>query len=166
MLPAPPVTRTVLLENQVDVFRTERSIMRRFATLEAKGRIAVTIWHKKTIYVLSCNWKPKIHRDTCLSGSDHNQISLWIIGSDYGKFNDLAFYSAKRRKVKWSLEKRVSKSFSASLSCMIKVFMDSSNVKFVINSTLRVSSITNFSIGFVHEYTSKTPFGRWTGGCE
>ena len=35
---------------------------------------------------------------------------------------------------------------------MIKIFMDSSNVKFVTDSTLRVSSITNFTIGLVHEY--------------
>ena len=50
-----------------------------------------------------------------------------------------------------SREKK-SKSFNALLRCMIKVFMDSSNVKIAIDSTLRVSSITNFIIGRVHEY--------------
>ena len=35
---------------------------------------------------------------------------------------------------------------------MIKVFMDYSNVKFVIDSTLPVSSMTNSHIGLVHEH--------------
>ena len=51
---------------------------------------------------------------------------------------------------------KVSKSFSTLLSCMIKIFMDSSNLKFVIDSMLRVSSLTNFIIGLVH-LTLHTP---------
>ena len=47
---------------------------------------------------------------------------------------------------------KISKSYSALFSCMIKIFVDSSNVKFVIDSTLRISSITNIIIGLVHEY--------------
>ena len=43
----------------------------------------------------------------------------------------------------------VSKCSSALLSRMTKIFIDSSNVKFVIDSTLHVSSITNF-----HHWTS------------
>ena len=52
------------------------------------------------------------------------------------------FYCAKRRTGTNSREKSV-KIVYALLSCMIKAFMGSSNVKFVIDSTLRVSSMTN-----------------------
>ena len=83
----------------------------------------------------------------------HNQISLLILRSDYGQFNDLGILQCeKEEKLNELLRKNVSKSFSALLRCVIKVFMDSSNVKFVIDPTLRVSSITNFIIGLVHEY--------------
>ena len=53
------------------------------------------------------------------------------------------------------LSEKVSRSFGTLLTCMIKMFMDSSNVRFVIDSTLRVSSITNFIVGLVHEYILK-----------
>ena len=55
------------------------------------------------------------------------------------------FTVRKGKYVEWTARK-VSNSFSALLSCMITVFMGSSNVKFVIDSTLRVTSMTNFHI--------------------
>ena len=58
--------------------------------------------------------------------------------------------------------KKMSKSFDALLSYMIKMFMDSSNVKIVIDSTLTVSSITNFIIGLVHEYILKSLVHSYT----
>ena len=56
-----------------------------------------------------------------------------------------AFYSAKRRSWMSSGSQKVSKSFSALLSCMIKVFMDYFNEMLVIDSALPVSSMTNFN---------------------
>ena len=56
-----------------------------------------------------------------------------------------AFYRVKgEKKLNELLRKKTSKSSSALLSCMIKVFMGFSNVEFVIDSTLRVLSMTNF----------------------
>ena len=39
--------------------------------------------------ILSCNWETMIHRVTCSSGSDHDQIWSWSLGCDHGQFNDL-----------------------------------------------------------------------------
>ena len=52
--------------------------------------------------------------------------------------------NCEKQELSELLRKEVSKSFSALLNCMVKVFMDYSNVKFVIDSTLRVSSMTSF----------------------
>ena len=70
-----------------------------------------------------------------------------------------AFDSAKRRSWMNSTEE-VSKSFGALMSCMIKVFMDSSNVKFVIDSTLCVSSMTN-----CHRWTRKWKYSPSKAWC-
>ena len=76
-----------------------------------------------------------------------------MLGSDYGQLKDLGILQCeKEEKLHKLSRKKTSKSFSALLSCMIKIFTDSSNVKFVIDSTLCVSSITNFIVGLVHEY--------------
>ena len=47
---------------------------------------------------LSYNWKPKIHTNTCSSGTDHNQILLWILGSGYGHFNGLGILQCEKEE--------------------------------------------------------------------
>ena len=55
-------------------------------------------------------------------------------------------FTVRKGEVKWALESQeVTKSYSALFSCMIKVFMDYFNEMFVIDSALRVSSMTNFN---------------------
>ena len=55
-------------------------------------------------------------------------------------------FTVRKGEVEWALESQeVSKSFSALLSCMIKVFMDYFNEMLVIDSALPVSSMTNFN---------------------
>ena len=67
-------------------------------------------------------------------------FSLWILGSHHGQFNYLEILQCEKEKLN-GLSEKVSKAFSALLGCMIKLFMDSSNVKFVRDPTLRTSSI-------------------------
>ena len=61
----------------------------------------------------------------------------------------LPFTVRKGGEVEWTLEKK--KCQNPLVHCLVAWFMDSSNVKFVIDSTLRVSSLQTFIIGLVHE---------------
>ena len=74
-------------------------------------------------------------------------LELTIINSCYGSSEVImvssmtsTFYSAKRRRSWMNFREKVSKSFRALLSCLLKIFVISSNVNFVIDSTLRVCS--------------------------
>ena len=68
--------------------------------------------------------------------TDHNQISLWILESDYGQFNDLGILQCEKEEKFNELSRKSVKFFLCIVELHDKIFMDSSNVKFAIDSTL------------------------------
>ena len=93
-----------------------------------------------------------VHRELTVIKSRYGSSEVIMVSSMAS-----AFYSAKRWGRWMNSWEKVSKSFSALLSCMIKISMDSFNMKFVIDSTLRVSTITNF-----HNWTRPWIYNSWT----
>ena len=102
------------------------SLTRRFASRQWSTFI-IGLAHE---YILSCNWETMIHRVTCSSGSDHVQIWSWSLGCHHGQFNDLWSDSqTDRQQASVILASDVKKTVFPLLSCMINLFMGSSNLK-------------------------------------
>ena len=63
--------------------------------------------------------KDHVHRNTCSFGTDHDEISSWILRSNHGQFNDFSILLwGKERKLN-ELSRKVSESSSALLSYLI-----------------------------------------------
>ena len=69
-------------------------------------------------------------RDTCSSGTDHYQIPSWSLKCRHGQYNVISTLRCKNEeKTLNKLSTKDVKTFSELLSCMIELFMDSSNMK-------------------------------------
>ena len=79
--------------------------------------------------------KAKINSNTCLSGTDHNQISLWILGSDYGQFNDLGILQCEKEEKLNDLSRK---------KCIYS--WTNPMMMFVLDETRGVEHITNFTL--------------------